>query len=114
MILRLLAIGITFVFALVGTAVGNVMRTLLDKEQRARYTTPDTKDIIITCVLSNSIIATLIAVLTGGRRLWGAFIGGAVLTLILGDQFDRKSLLPIHKPAENGKAEQSEPENLPT
>ncbi len=113
MILRLLAVGLMFVLALIGTALGNVVRTFIDKEQRARYTTPNTEDLIITGVLSNSLIAVLIAILTGGRRLWGAFIGGVVLTLVLGDQLDGKSTLPARTPAsENGKAEQPTPEDV--
>lgn len=100
MLFRLLSAIVVFVFALIGTACGNVLRVALDKKYREKYVTPDTDDLIITGVLSNGAIATVIAILTGSRRLWGAFVGGTILTLILGDRLDRNpdELLRLIKP----------------
>lgn len=100
MLFRLLAAIIVFAFALIGTACGNVLRVTLDKKYREKYITPDTDDLIITGVLSNGLIATAIALLTGSRRLWCAFIGGTLLTLAFGDRLDRNpdELLSLIKP----------------
>lgn len=89
MIFRLFAAFIVFSFALIGTACGNVLRATLDRKYRKTYMTPDTDDLIMTGVLSNSIIASVIAIFTGSRRLWCAIVGGTVLTFMFGDRFDR-------------------------
>lgn len=89
MLFRLFAAIAIFVVALIGTACGNVLRVTLDKNYRKKYITPDTDDLIITGVISNGLIGVVIALLTGGRRLWCAFISGAILTFVFGDRLDR-------------------------
>lgn len=86
MLFRLFAAITVFIFALIGTACGNVLRVALDKKYRQKYITPDTDDLIITGVLSNGLIATVIALLTGSRRIWCAFVTGTLLTVVLGDR----------------------------
>ncbi len=89
MIFRLFSIILLIAFALIGTAAGNALRMLFDKPYRKRHRTPDTDDLIITAVISNSLIAAAIAFFSGARFIT-AFIGGAVLTVILGDRLDRE------------------------
>jgi len=116
MLFRLFAAIAIFVFALIGTACGNVLRVTLDKKYREKYITPNTDDLIITGVLSNGLIATVIALLTGSRRLWCAFVSGAILTAIFGDRLDRNpdELLSLIKPTGDAAAqediEQTKPE----
>ena len=115
MLFRLFAAIIVFVFALIGTACGNVLRVALDKKYRQKYITPDTDDLIITGVLSNGLIATAIALLTGSRRPWCAFVAGTIITVILGDRLDRNpdELLSLIKPTDETSpkdTEQSKPE----
>lgn len=88
MIFRLFSIILLIAFALIGTAVGNTLRMLFDKPYRKRHRTPETDDLIITAVISNSLIAAAIALFSGARFIT-AFVGGAVLTVILGDRLDR-------------------------
>lgn len=89
MIFRLFSIILLIAFALIGTVAGNALRMLFDKPYRKRHRTPDTDDLIITVVISNSLIAAAIALFSGARFIT-AFIGGAVLTVILGDRLDRE------------------------
>ena len=89
MIFRLFSIILLIAFALIGTVAGNALRMLFDKPYRKRHRTPDTDDLIITAVISNSLIAAAIAFFSGARFIT-AFIGGAVLTVILGDRLDRE------------------------
>ena len=89
MIFRLFSIILLIAFALIGTVAGNTLRMLFDKPYRKRHRTPDTDDLIITAVISNSLIAAAIAFFSGARFIT-AFIGGAVLTVILGDRLDRE------------------------
>lgn len=89
MIFRLFSTVFLVIFALFGTVAGNALRMALDKNYRKRYSTPDTGDLIITGVLSNSIIAAVIA-LFSGARLFTALVGGTVLTVSLGDRLDRE------------------------
>jgi predicted membrane protein len=89
MLFRLFAGVAIFISALLGTACGNVLRVALDKKYRQKYITPDTDDLIVTGVVSNGLIAAVIAFFTGSRRLWCAFIGGALLTFVFGDRLDR-------------------------
>jgi hypothetical protein len=108
MLFRLFAAIAIFVFALIGTAVGNVLRVTLDKKYRKKYITPDTDDLIITGVISNGLIAVVIALLTGGRRLWCAFISGAILTFVFGDRLDQNpdELLGLFKSEQTEDAEE--------
>ncbi|MDA0710576.1 MAG: hypothetical protein O3B73_10260 [bacterium] len=124
MLFRLIAAAGVFLCALAGTAFGNVARVSLDKKYRQKYITPDTEDLIITGVVSNGLISTAIALLTGSRRLWCAFLGGALITFVFGDRLDRhpEDLLsswrakhapdpnpaPAHAPG-NGSARESIP-----
>lgn len=89
MISRLFSIILLIAFALIGTVAGNALRLLFDKPYRKRHRTPDTDDLIITAVISNSLIAAAIALFSGARFIT-AFVGGAVLTVILGDRLDRE------------------------
>ena len=89
MIFRLFSIILIIAFALIGTVAGNALRMLCDKPYRERHSTPDTDDLIITAVISNSLIAAAIALFSGARFIT-AFVGGAVLTVILGDRLDRE------------------------
>ena len=89
MIFRLFSIILLIAFALIGTVAGNALRMLFDKPYRKRHRTPDTDDLIITAVISNSLIAAAIAFFSGARFIT-AFIGGAVLTVILGDRLDHE------------------------
>ena len=89
MIFRLFSIILLIAFALIGTVAGNALRMLFDKPYRKRHRTPDTDDLIITAVISNSLIAAAIAFFSGARFIT-AFIGGVVLTAILGDRLDRE------------------------
>ena len=89
MIFRLFSIILLIAFALIGTVAGNALRMLCDKPYRERHNTPDTDDLIITAVISNSLIAAAIAFFSGARFIT-AFVGGAVLTIILGDRLDRE------------------------
>ncbi len=89
MIFRLFSIILLIAFALIGTATGSALRMLFDKPYRKRHRTPDTDDLIITAVISNSLIAAAIALFSGARFIT-AFVGGAVLTVILGDRLDRE------------------------
>lgn len=89
MIFRLFSIILLIAFALIGTVAGNALRMLFDKPYRKRHRTPDTDDLIITAVISNSLIAAAIAFFSGARFIT-AFVGGAVLTVILGDRLDRE------------------------
>ena len=89
MIFRLFSIILLIAFALIGTVAGNALRMLFDKPYRKRHRTPDTDDLIITAVISNSLIAAAIALFSGARFIT-AFVGGAVLTVILGDRLDRE------------------------
>ena len=114
MILRLLFALITFAFALLGTALGNLMRVFVDSKYRARYVMPDTDDLIITGVLSNGLIATLIAALTGRRRLWCAVVSGAVLTLFLGDRLDQNLSLSSGQNGRPAEPKTVSPETVPT
>lgn len=111
MISNLFSSVFVFGIALLGTAVGNVLRVILIPKQRKRYTRPNTNELIITGVVSNGVIAALIAMLTGGRRFWGAFVGGVVLTLILGDRMEQEPFgLPISmkKSSSNGTSQSVE------
>ena len=88
----LLSIGI-FLIALVGTIAGNlIMLVLGDPKGRSKALNPDTGELTITGVLTNGIIATLIALLVGMRRLRCAFLNGLALTVLLGDRLDRELL----------------------
>ena len=89
MIPRLFSTILLIAFALLGTVAGNALRLLCDKTYRKRHSTPDTDDLIITAVISNSLIAAAIAFFSGARFIT-AFVGGAVLTVILGDRLDRE------------------------
>ncbi len=89
MIFRLFSIILLIAFALIGTVAGNALRMLFDKPYRKRHRTPDTDDLIITAVISNSLIAAAIALFSGARFIT-AFVGGAVLTVILGDRLDQE------------------------
>lgn len=89
MIFRLFSIILLIAFALIGTVAGNALRMLFDKPYRKRHRTPETDDLIITAVISNSLIAAAIALFSGARFIT-AFVGGAVLTVILGDRLDRE------------------------
>ena len=89
MIFRLFSTILLIIFALIGTVAGNALRMLFDKPYRKRHSTPDTDDLIITAVISNSLIAAAIAFFSGARFIT-AFVGGAVLTVILGDRLDRE------------------------
>ena len=89
MIFRLFSIILLIAFALIGTVAGNALRMLFDKPYRKRQRTPETDDLIITAVISNSLIAAAIALFSGARFIT-AFIGGTVLTVILGDRLDRE------------------------
>ena len=89
MIFRLFSIILLIAFALIGTVAGNALRMLFDKPYRKHHRTPDTDDLIITAVISNSLIAAAIAFFSGARFIT-AFVGGAVLTVILGDRLDRE------------------------
>ena len=88
MIFRLFSTILLVIFALLGTAVGNALRMLFDKPYRTRHRTSDTDDLMITAVISNGLIAAAIALFSGARFMT-AFVGGAVLTAILGDRLDR-------------------------
>ena len=88
MIPRLFSTILLIAFALLGTVAGNALRLLCDKTYK-RHSTPDTDDLIITAVISNSLIAAAIAFFSGARFIT-AFVGGAVLTIILGDRLDRE------------------------
>jgi|GEM_PF-2632135 hypothetical protein len=118
MLFRLFAAIVIFAIALIGTACGNVLRVTLDKNYRKKYITPDTDDLIITGVLSNGLAAAVIALITGSRRLWCAFISGAILTFIFGDRLDRNpdELLDLFKAKQTEDtsgtedSEQSKPE----
>lgn len=113
MLFRLLSAIVVFIFALIGTACGNVLRVALDKNYREKYVTPDTDDLIITGVLSTGLIATVIALLTGRRCLWGAFIGGTILTVIFGDRLDRnpEELLAPFTSAQTKDTPETQPSN---
>ncbi len=88
MIFRLFSIILLVIFALIGTVAGNALRMLFDKTYKRRSTSePD--DLIITAVISNSLIAAAIAFFSGARFIT-AFVGGAVLTVILGDRLDHE------------------------
>ena len=114
MIFRLFSFVFLIVFALVGTVAGNALRMALDKNYRKRYSTPDTGDLIITGVLSNSIIAAAIA-LFSGARLFTALIGGAVLTALLGDRLDRDPFQwTLSEEDPRKKPETLLPESIPT
>ena len=89
MISRLFSIILLIAFALIGTVAGNALRMLFDKPYRKRHRTPETDDLIITAVISNSLVAAAIALFSGARFIT-AFVGGAVLTVILGDRLDRE------------------------
>lgn len=108
MLFRLFAAIVIFVFALIGTACGNVLRVTLDKKYRDKYITPDTDDLIITGVVSNGLIALVIALFTGGHRLWCAFVSGAILTFVFGDRLDREpnELLGLLKSGQKGDTEE--------
>ena len=88
MIFRLFSLILLIIFALIGTVAGNALRMLFDKPYRNRHSTSDTDDFMITAVISNSLIAAAIAFFSGARFIT-AFVGGAVLTVILGDRLDR-------------------------
>ena len=88
MIFRLFSIILLVIFALLGTVAGNALRMLFDKTYK-RHRTSDPDDFIITAVISNSLIAAAIAFFSGARFIT-AFVGGAVLTVILGDRLDRE------------------------
>ncbi len=92
MIFQLFTAVFIFGIAIVGTMVGNVLRLIFIPKQRQRYTAPGSNELIITGVLSNGLLAGLIALLSGKRHFWGAFVGGVVLTLILGNRLDQKPL----------------------
>ena len=87
MIFRLFSTILLVIFALLGTVAGNALRMLCDKTYK-RHRTSDTDGLIITAVISNSLIAAAIAFFSGARFIT-AFVGGAVLTAILGDRLDR-------------------------
>ena len=88
MIPRLFSTILLIAFALLGTVAGNALRLLCDKTYK-RHRTPEPDDSIITAVISNSLIAAAIALFSGARFIT-AFVGGAVLTIILGDRLDRE------------------------
>ena len=88
MIFRLFSMILLIIFALIGTVAGNALRMLFDKPYRNRHSTSDTDDFMTTAVISNSLIAAAIAFFSGARFIT-AFVGGAVLTVILGDRLDR-------------------------
>ncbi len=88
MIFRLFSTILLIIFALIGTVAGNALRMLFDKPYRKRHSTSDTDDFMVTAVISNSLIAAAIAFFSGARFIT-AFVGGAVLTVILGDRLDR-------------------------
>ena len=87
MIFRLFSTILLVIFALLGTVAGNALRMLCDKTYK-RHRTSDPDGLIITAVISNSLIAAAIAFFSGARFIT-AFVGGAVLTAILGDRLDR-------------------------
>ena len=88
MIFRLFSTILLIAFALLGTVAGNALRMLFDKTYK-RHSTSEPDDLIITAVISNSLIAAAIAFFSGARFIT-AFVGGAVLTVILGDRLDRE------------------------
>ena len=103
MILRLLSVIFLVIFALLGTVAGNALRLLFDRPYRKPA--PNADNPLITAVITNSLMAALIA-LFSGARLFTAFVGGAVLTAILGDRLDRD---PFPSPPSSSKKKKKPP-----
>ncbi|HOA22778.1 MAG TPA: hypothetical protein PK801_07625 [Aggregatilineales bacterium] len=81
---------LTPVAALAGTVAGNLIRVglLVDPEEVPRT---EEGDLIITGIVTNAAVATLAGWMAGTTV--GAFIGAALLTMVVGERFDRR-LLP--------------------
>lgn len=81
---------LTPVAALAGTVAGNIIRVgLLAGPEEAQRT--ESGELVVTGVVTNAVLATLAGWMAGTTV--GAFVGGALLSMIIGDRFDRR-LLP--------------------
>lgn len=88
---------LSLVTAFAGTVVGNLARLSLIAWREGELSGPDEfesqdDEIVVTGVLTNTALAWLGSLFSGPQRPLNAFLSGALLSVLFGDQLDRVML----------------------